>query len=129
MAKKEFIPQFDETKQYKLFSKEILIPFIALSFLAVAPIVQQTGSGVYNNVMMAALGAAKVADLNTVINSVFRAASALVWGGLFDKYNKKTIVIVLTLCQLVAGVLVGLSPNLYVLLFATLIGYCVCGMA
>lgn len=122
MAKKEFVPQFDETKQYKLLSKEILIPFIALSFLAIAPIIQQTSSGVYNNVMMAALGAAKVADLNTVINSVFRASAALVWGGLFDKYNKKTIVVILTLCQLAAGTIIGFAPNLYVLLFATLIG-------
>lgn len=122
MAKKELILVWDDSKQYKFFSKEILIPFLALMLMAFGPIVNLSLSGTATPYLMAEINAAPYLNLQNIINSVFRAIAALVWGTIFDRYNRKTVLLMLALCQMAAGLIYAGIVNIPMLIIGTLIG-------
>ncbi len=122
MAKKELILEWDDSKQYKFFSKEIMIPFLALQLMAFGPIVNLAFSGTATPYLMADINAAAYLNLQNIINSVFRAVAALVWGSIFDRFNRKTVLLMLALFQMAAGLIYAAIVNVPMLIIGTLIG-------
>lgn len=122
MAKKALNLEWDENKQYKFFSREIMIPFIACLLMAFGPMINTQLSGLATPYLMADIGAAKYLSLQTIINSVFRACAALAWGGIFERYNQKSIILILSLFQMAAALLYTVVGNVPILILGTLLG-------
>lgn len=122
MAKKALDLNWDDSKQYKFFSREIFIPFLACMLMAMGPMVNTTFSGIATSYLMADINAASFMNLQNIINSVFRACAALAWGGIFERYNQKSIILVLSLFQMAAGLLYTVVTNIPVLILGTLVG-------
>ncbi len=122
MARKVMELDWDEGKQYKFFSKEILVPFVCLILMALGPIFAMNIESGIVPYMMADLNAAKYNSLQNIIGQIFRACSALAWGGLFERYNKRSILIMLSLIAIVSTVMRAMVINLPMLIVAILIG-------
>lgn len=121
MARKVMSLDWDDSKQYKFFSKEILIPFICLVLMALGPIFSMNIEGSIVPYMMADLNAAKYNSLQNIIGQIFRACAALAWGGLFERYDKRNILISLSLISVISTVMRAMVINLPMLIVAIII--------
>lgn len=122
MARKVLDLQWDDSKEYKFFSKEILVPFICLVLMALGPIFTMNIEGGITPYMMADLNAAKYNSLQNIIGQIIRACSALAWGGLFERYNKRNILMILSLLAIVSTIMRALALNIGMLIASVLVG-------
>lgn len=120
--KKTITLDWDDSVQYKFFSKEIMVPFVCLILMALGPAFAMTLTGSITPYMMADLNAAKYNSLQMIIGQVFTACSALAWGGIFDKYDKRNILISLSLFSIVSTIMKAMCFNLPMLIASVLVG-------
>jgi len=113
---------WDDSKQYKFFSREIMIPFLCLLLMAIGPIFTMNIEGGILPYQLADINAAKYNSLQGIISNIFRACSALAWGGLFERYNKRSILITLSVLAIVSTGIRAVAPNIAVLIIGQLIG-------
>lgn len=121
MSKKVLTLDWDDSKEYKFLSKEIMIPFISLVLMAMGPQLALTLEGSLTPYMMADLNAAKFNSVQNIIGQIFRACSALAWGGLFERFNKKNIIVSLCLFSLAANVVRMLAVNVWMVVLGAII--------
>lgn len=122
MARQVMDLNWDDSKQYKFFSKEIMIPFLCLILMAIGPIFTMNIEGGVTPYMLADLDAAKYNSLSVIISNIFRACSALAWGGLFERYNKRQILISLSILAIISTLIRAFAINIFMLVLGGIVG-------